>query len=88
MSQNNVHVAAAKKVHSFLYKADISKVFYIVVVLLYLILNLTSILLGGASLASDVMESSNKMQYPSMLKHLYSLKRLLSGGHNKMDKIW
>ena len=44
-----------EKVHSFVNKTDISKILYTVVVLLYLIYNMTSNLLAGASLASDVI---------------------------------
>ena len=44
-----------KKVHSFVNKTDISKIFYTLVVLSYLIHNMTSNLLAGASLASDVI---------------------------------
>ena len=46
---------AATKMHCFVNKTDISKILYTVVVLLYLIHTMTSNLLGGASLASDVI---------------------------------
>ena len=44
-----------EKVHSFVNKTDISKIFYTVVVLLYVIHNMTSNLLADNSLASDVI---------------------------------
>ena len=44
-----------EKVHSFVNKTDISKIFYTVVVLLYLIHIMTYNLLADSSLTSDVI---------------------------------